>query len=245
MHVSFFILIKVTFLQSLRLVNDPHGGAETAAAAAGQSAGKPPDLQAPLAPGGFLVYFGGREGRGELLLAVSQGFLQGRGTYLFPKQSSSVAAAGKGSPLSLPFSCCSLSSLEQDFTEAEDTIRSITEARTPKGLYLQGQSYRQELESGMFSSTALDLPDQYHSVSANSRCFHKAACHFGNLTPNVSQAMIKVNNKTRNELKQLIFNLMFYAPVLEFPASNYVQILGSQKQQSVTGCSHQCQNVNS
>lgn len=100
-----------------------------AAAAPGQAAGKQPDLQALLALGSFLVCFGGR---GELLLAASQGFLQRRGTYLFPKQSSSVAAAGKCSPLSFPFSCCSLCSLEQgDFTKAEDTFCGVTEARTP------------------------------------------------------------------------------------------------------------------
>lgn len=52
--------------------------------------------------------------------------------HFLPKQSSSVAAASKSSPLRFPFPCCSLSSLEQhDFTKAEDTFCSVTEARTP------------------------------------------------------------------------------------------------------------------
>lgn len=102
----------------------------TSAAAPGQSTGKQPDLQAPVALGSFFVCFGGREAREQLLLAVSQGFLQGRGPYFFPKQSSSVAAADKRSSLSFPFSCCS--SLKQgDFTKAENTFCSATEAITP------------------------------------------------------------------------------------------------------------------
>ena len=108
------------------------------AAAAGQSTGKQPDLRAPRGLGDSFFALEGGKGD-ELLLAASQGFLQGRGIYLFPKQSSSVAAAGKCSSLSFPFSCCSLSSLKQGgFTEATETFCSDTEARTLQGLFLQG-----------------------------------------------------------------------------------------------------------
>lgn len=39
----------------------------------------------------------------------------------------------------------------------------------------------------------------------------------------------------RHERKQLIFNVTFFAAVLEHPSSNYIQILFSLKQQSLTG----------
>lgn len=129
-----------------------------------------------------LLWREGRGGRGELLLAASQGFLQGRGIYLFPKQSSPVAAAGNCSPLS-----CNKAIPPRQRTGSVVSLKPDARRIIFAGL-VTGRNLK------LACSLALPLSglsDKYHSISAKSRCFHKAVCHFGNLITNVSQAMIK------------------------------------------------------
>lgn len=71
----------------------------------------------------------------------------------------------------------------------------------------------------MFSSTAPVRPASQPKVDVSTK---------QHVILGTSPQIFHKHNKTRNELEKLIFNIMFYAPVLEFPASDDIQILAGQ-----------------